>query len=146
MNMARVLSLVGAALVVCLGGLGLAVHLTRDEDNLQVDNLLAEAITREVARGETVDLRELARFEWDRVLIVAPGTPRDVLSARLGREWTGIEPVERGERLLFVRERRVVRFADYRGSHTFVGFERPVDELPRERAVLRVRAATVRRE
>jgi hypothetical protein len=102
--MGRVLALVAGALVLCLAGLGLAVYLTRDEDNLHVDNLLSEAITQRVTEapdyGNQLDLREL---------------------------------------FLFLQGSRAVRFADYRGSNTFEGFERPFAEFPRERAVFDVR-------
>jgi hypothetical protein len=149
MRMGRVLAVVAGALVFFIAALGLAVYLTRDEDNLQADNLLAENFTKAVAlapqEGGTVDLRELARFDWDRVLLVQPGTTHEAISERLGREWTGIDTVDGGDLLLFLRGREVVRFADYRGSNSFEGFARPFDELPRERAVLAVRDRTIRK-
>src|SRR4051794_40009960 len=98
MRMGRVLALVAGALVFFIAALGLAVYVTRDEDNLQADNLLAERLTRAVALAPqndgTVDLRELAPFDWDHVLLVQPGTPREEISKRLGREWTGIDTVD----------------------------------------------------
>ena len=67
--MARALTAVGAALALALLVLGLAVYLSRDEDAIAVDNLLAEDITREIGtaeqRGEDVDLADVADFEWD---------------------------------------------------------------------------------
>jgi hypothetical protein len=128
--MGRVLALVAGGLFVCIALLGLAVFLSRDEDNLQADNLLAERFTLEVARGGEIDLRELAPFEWDSVLLVASGTPREAISRRLGREWTGIDTVDGGDLLIFRRDDEVVRFADYRGLGRFEGFERPFAELP----------------
>ena len=63
--MARALIAVGAALALLVGGLALAVFLTRDEDNIQVDNLLSERFTREVATasadGTDLVLEEIAR-------------------------------------------------------------------------------------
>jgi hypothetical protein len=148
MRMGRVLGLVAGALVFFIAALGLAVYLTRDEDNLQADNLLAENFTKAVALAPQtdgkVDLRELARFDWDRVLVVEPGTSRDAISDRLGHEWTGIDTVDGGDLLLFLRGADVVRFADYRGSNTFAGFERPFAEIPRGQAVLTVRDRVVR--
>src|SRR3954452_22767716 len=114
MRMGRVLGLVAGALVFFIAALGLAVYVTRDEDNLQADNILAENFTRAVALAPQndgrVDLREIARFEWDRVLVVQPGTSREAISARLGREWTGIDTVDGGDLLLFLRDDEVVRF------------------------------------
>jgi hypothetical protein len=141
--MTRALTAVGVALVVAIGGLLLAVYLSRDENYIQVDNLLAERLTRAIALAEAqtggiVDLRSVARFEWDSVLVVARGTPRDVISRRLGYRWNGRIGFETGELFLFVLRRRVVRFADYRGEGRFEGFRKPIDELPRDRAVLRV--------
>ena len=67
------------ALALLVGGLALAVFLTRDEDGIQVDNLLSEDFTREVAsadaNGTDLDLAEIAPFEWSRVLVIQPGTP-----------------------------------------------------------------------
>jgi|SRR4051812_49095932 hypothetical protein len=148
MRMGRVLGLVAGLLVFFIAALGLAVYVTRDEDNLQADNLLAENFTKAVAQApqhdDKVDLRELARFDWDRVLVVEPGTSRDAISERLGREWTGIDTVDGGDLLLFLRGADVVRFADYRGSNTFAGFERPFTEIPKEQAVFTVRDRVVR--
>jgi hypothetical protein len=143
MRMGRVLGLVAGALVLCIAVLLLAVYLSRDEDNLQADNLLAERFTRAVqlanedARG-TVDLRDLTSFDWDRALLVASGTPREAISKRLGQEWTGIDTVDGGDLLVFLKGDQVVRFADYRGRGEFTGFQRPFAELPQ---VLRVSPA-----
>jgi hypothetical protein len=135
---------VGAALALFIAGLGLVVYLTRDEDKIAVDSLLAEDITRAVALAEArsdgrVDLARLARFEWDEVLVVARGTRADVISRRLGYQWRPDVPSQAGELLIFLRDGRVARFADYRGAGRFAGFATPIDALPRARAVLRVR-------
>jgi hypothetical protein len=141
--MARALIAVGAALALLVGGLGLAVYLTRDEDNIQVDSLLSERFTRDVAlsagRGGEVDLRDVAPFAWDTVLIVEPDTPRAVISRRLGYEWTGTLGFETGDLLILLRRGKVARFFDYRGEGVFEGVRRPIDALPRDRAVFRVR-------
>jgi hypothetical protein len=146
--MGWVLGLVAGALVFFIAALGLAVFLTRDEDNLQSDNLLAENFTKAVALAPQGDgkvvLPELARFDWDRVLLVQPGTPRAAISKRLGQEWTGIDTVDGGDLLIFLDGDDVVRFTDYRGSNTFEGFERPFAEIPREDAVFSVRDRVVR--
>jgi hypothetical protein len=148
MRMGRVLALVAGALVFFIAALALAVFLTRDEDNLQADNLLAENFTKAVTLAPqnegVVRLPALARFEWDRVLLVQPGTSRDAISRRLGHEWTGIDTVDGGDLLLFLHGEEVVRFADYRGSNTFAGFERPFDEIAREDATFAVRDRVIR--
>jgi hypothetical protein len=150
--MGRVLGLVAAALVLLIGGLGLAVYLTRDEDNIQVDNILSEDFSKAIALAENpdqgahgiVDLRRVARFEWDRVLLVAPGTPTATISRRLGRPWTGVAGVDAGELLIFRRGDAIARFANYRGTGSFAGFGQ-ITELPRDKAVFRVRSLVVRR-
>jgi hypothetical protein len=146
--MGRALIAVGAALVLAIGGLGLAVYLTRDEDNLHVDLLLSEDLTRAVATAHERDGRVVvpryAGFAWDTVLIVARETPAAAISRRLGREWTGVSGFTGGELLIFLDGGEPVRFADYRGEARFDGFERPIHELPRDRAVLRVRDLVVR--
>jgi hypothetical protein len=139
----RALIAVGAALALIIGGLGLAVYVTRDEDNVAVDTPLSENLTRAIAQREHVDLRTLAPFEWDEVLIVAPGTPRETVSRRLGYEWTGDVGFQTGELLIFLDGGRVARFSDYRGLGRFEGFESPIDSLPRNDAVLRVRDLVV---
>lgn len=146
--MGRVLALVAGALVLIFGALALAVYLTRDEDNLQADNLLAERFTRAVTVAQeadgVVDLRTVAPFAWDRVLLVAAGTSRDAISRRLGREWTGLDTVDGGDLLIFLSGADVARFADYCGSGRFEGFSRPFAELRRGRAVLEVRSLVIR--
>jgi hypothetical protein len=141
--MGRALIAVGVALVLLLGGLGLAVYVTRDEDNIHVDLLLSEDLTRAIATAHDRDGRVVipryADFGWDSVLFVARDTPADAISQRIGREWTGITGFEGAELFIFLRDGEPVRFADYRGDGRFEGFEQPIDERPRARAVLRVR-------
>jgi hypothetical protein len=151
--MGRVLGLVAAALALAIGGLVLAVYLTRDEDNIQVDNILSENISKAIALAEdpyqgthgVVDLRTLARFQWDSVLAVAPTVSRERISRELGRKWTGIVGVDAGELLIFRRGSGVARFANYRGTGRFEGFG-PLREMPRDRAVFNVRGLVVRRK
>jgi hypothetical protein len=85
-----------------------------------------------------VDLRRLARFDWDHVLIVEPGTSREAISRRLGYKWTGTLGFETGDLLILLRDGKVKRFFDYRGEGRFEGLDRPFAELPRDRAVFRV--------
>jgi hypothetical protein len=146
--MTRALTAVGVVLALLIGGLGLAVYLTRDEDYIAVDNLLAERITRAIGtaqeRGVDVDLAREAPFAWDRVLLVARGVEPDAISRRLGYGWNGRIGFQTGELMLFLLRGRVVRFADYRGEGRFAGFERPFASIPRDRAVWRVRGLVVR--
>ena len=145
--MARALTAVGALLAVAFGVLLLVVFVTREEDRVAVDDLLSLELTRSigVSDGDFVDLRRLARGDWDRVLVVAPGTPRATISEALGSEFKGDLPFgSEGELFVFAAGDSLVRFADYRGRATFAGFEEPVDELPRPDALLRVRGGVVR--
>jgi hypothetical protein len=144
--MARALIAVGLALALGVAGLGLAVYLSRDEDNIQVDNLLSERFTRDIAlaRGGEVDLGRVAPFAWDRVLIVERGTPRAEISRRLGYEWTGTLGFETGEQMILLdSEGKVARFFDYRGEGHFEGIDTPFEELARDEAVFRVRRLVI---
>jgi hypothetical protein len=143
--MTRALIAVGALLGVAFAVLALVVFATREEDRVAVDDLLALELTRAIGTTEEVDLRRLADFPWDRVLVVAPGTPRAAVSRALGSEFKGDLPFgSTGELFVFADGDGLARFADYRGRATFSGFERPLDQLPREQAVLRVRNEVVR--
>jgi len=144
----RALTAVGAALALALLVLGLAIYLTRDEDAIAVDNLLAEDITREIGtaeqRGEDVDLAEVTDFEWDELLVVErTATPADI-SRALGAEWKGDLAFQTGDLLIFVRGGHVARFADYRGDGRFEGVARPIARLDRDEAVFRVRSLVIR--
>ena len=146
--MARALIAVGAALALLVGGLALAVYLTRDEDNIQVDNLLSERFTREVATasadGTDLDLAQIAPFDWERVMVIAPGTPDAEISRALGYEWTGVLGFETGEKLILLdRDGKVARFFDYRGEGRFAGVRTPIAVLPREDAVFTVRRLVI---
>jgi hypothetical protein len=142
--MTRALVAVGALLAVAFLILGVVVFTTRDEDRITADNVLSESLTRAIQLSEeegdgTVDLRRVADFPWDRVLVLAPGAPRDAVSRALGSEYNGTLPFgSLGQVFVFARGDQIARVADYRGRGTFTGFERPLDVLPRERAVLRV--------
>ena len=148
-GMTRALLGVGALLAVAFVIFGAVVFLTRSEDRVAVDNLLAENLTRAIQLAEeegdgTVDLPAIADFRWDRVLIVAPGTARSAVSAELGSEYKGDLPFgSLGQVFVFARGRKLARIADYRGRGTFTGFERPLDVLQRADAVLRVRNLVV---
>ncbi len=124
----------GGGLLFFLLVLGGLVYFTRDEDNFQADNILSEnftlAVNQAAQEGGDVELRTIASFPWDRVVLVQPNTPRDAISEHLGFEWTGIDTVDGGDLLIFLRDGNVVRFADYRGLGRFEGFERPFDDLP----------------
>jgi hypothetical protein len=144
--MARALTAVGALLAVAFGVLLLVVFATREEDRVAVDDLLSLELTRSIGQGEgaEVDLRRLARGDWDRVLVAAPGTPRETVSEALGSEFDGDLPFgSTGHLFVFAAGDSLVRFADYRGRATFAGFDAPVAELPRDAAVLRVRRGVV---
>ena len=141
--MTRALVAVGALLALMIGGLGLAVFVSRDEDDIGADSVLSENLTRAIGTSERVDLTRVAPFEWDEVLVVARGTPRAAISRRLGYEWTGSGDLDLGEQFIFLDGGRVARFADYRGLARFEGFETPIDALPRGDAVLRVRDLVV---
>ncbi len=149
--MGKVLFAVCAFLVLCIVGLAVVSYLGRDEETLAVDNLLAEDLTRRIqtAEGEAggeVDLTTVTDFAWDRVLLVAPRTPRETLRRELEGEFNGVlnYDVESGELFIFERAGQVVRFADYRGRGRLEGFERPIATLTGEEAILRVDDLTIR--
>jgi hypothetical protein len=148
-GMTRALVAVGALLALAFLIFGLVVFLTRSEDRIAADNLLAENLTRAIQvaeqdAGGEVELPLVAPFAWDRVLVMAPGTARSAVSEALGSEYKGDLPFgSRGQVFVFARGNAVARIADYRGRATFTGFERPLDVLPRDRAVLRVRNLVV---
>lgn len=152
MRMGRVLGLVAAGLALCIAALILVVVLTRDPNRPQSDILVSENLTKAVTTTQDpengthgiVRLADVAPFDWDRVLLIAPGTPRRAISRRLGREWTGIDTIDGGEALIFLHDGDVVRFADYRGNGRFAGFPQPFAELPRSRAVFVVRDLVIR--
>src|SRR4051794_32218814 len=141
--MGRALIAVGAALALAFAGLGLVVYLNRGEDRIAVDNLLSEQLTRDFQlseeRGEDVDLARETDFRWDRVLFVERGTPLARISRALGSTFRGSPSFQNGELMVFARGTRMVRYADYRGRGVFARIRRPVGELARDRAVLRVR-------
>ena len=138
--MTRALVAVGALLALFFVVLGIVVFSTREEDRITAHNLLSEDLTRAIQLSEgAVDLRDVADFPWDRVLVVAPGAPRDAVSDALGSDYNGVLPFgSRGPVFVFASGSTVARIADYRGRGVFRGFEPPVDELGRDRAVLRV--------
>lgn len=148
--MGRALTAVGLLLVLCLTVLGLAVYLTRSEDRIAVDNLLAENLSRAIGTAQTdtggeVELARIARFPWQEVILVEAGTARAAISQELGYEWKGdlnfgVVPI-----LIFMDNGRVERFADYRGEGEFVGFEAPFDRLSRSASTLRVRNLRITR-
>ena len=141
--MARALTAVGALLALAFIGFGLVVYLSRDEDLVAVDNLLAERLTRALStaeeRSEDVVVADYTDFDWDRLLVVEPGTPPARVSQALGSRFAGMESFDEGALLVFADGDRMVRYADYRGRGGFARLPRPIAELRREDAVFRVR-------
>ena len=127
--MSRALTAVGALLVLCLLILGLAVYLGRDEDNVAVDNLLSEDITRAIGtaeeRGADVDLGRIANFEWDELLLAERDVTRAQITRELGHPWKGELEFRSGDLLIFLRDGAVARFADYRGEGRLRGRQAP---------------------
>ena len=146
--MARALAAVGAALVFLLLVLGVVVYVNRDEDAIAVDNLLAENISREIGtaeqRGADVDLADATDFKWDHVLVAERSASRAAISKALGAPWKGEVAFGTGDLLIFVRGRRVARYADYRGEGRFAGVPRPVARFAHDDAVFSVRDLVIR--
>jgi hypothetical protein len=146
----KALIAVGTFLTVCFLIFGGVVYFTRDEDTYAVDAALSERITKAVAeaqqRREDVDLRALTGFDFDRVLIFPPGTPRDAVSRRLGFEFRGElrYTAESSEIFVFTNNGAFVRFADYRGRGRFEGLQTPFTSLTANDAVFRVRDGVIR--
>lgn len=139
--MTRALVAVGAALALSFLVLGAVVYALREEEKPAVDSALAETLGREIveARGsdQPIDLAELTKFNWDRVLIVERRTPREEIEQALGIDFEGEVPydVESSAVLIFARGDSLARYADYRGLVPFEGL--PVT-LERDRALLDV--------
>ena len=148
--MGRALLAVGALLALCFGILGVAVYVTRDEDRVAVDQILAEDVSRQFAladgRPDPVELDVVTDFAWDELVIVAEDTPREEIDAELGFEFKGdlAYDAESQEILVFVRDGRLARFADYRGRLRFDGIDRPFARFTPDDAVFRVRGGTIR--
>jgi hypothetical protein len=148
--MGKALIAVGTFLTACMLIFGGVVYFTRHENTYAVDSQLSEAITLAIAQAENqpdpVDLRVLARFDFDRVLIFAPGTPRALIDRALGFKFLGQlrYTVESSEILVFTNRGRFVRFADYRGRARWAGLTRPLDYLTANDAVFRVEQGVVR--
>lgn len=142
--MGKALAAVGGLLVVCFAVLGLVIFLSRDEDAVAVDQVLAEELTRRLAlageSGDPVEVDAVTAFEWDELLVFARRTPRAAIDDALGFEFKGELPydAESQELFVFVDDGRLARFADYRGRGTFEGIERPVARFTPDTAVFRV--------
>jgi hypothetical protein len=140
----RALIAVVSLLVLCIGGLLVVVVAGREEEQLAVDNLLAERLSLEVARSDVVRLAEIAPFPWDTLLVVERGTSAERIEQELAGEWTGGVNFETGDLLLFVRDGRVERYTDYRGEGGFEDIERPIAVFPRDAAVFDVHDLVMR--
>ena len=148
--MGKALIAVGTFLGVCFLVFGGVVYFTRDEDTYAVDAALSERITKAVGeaqqRREDVDLRALTGFDFDRVLIFPPGTPKAAISDQLGFEFRGElrYTAESSQIFVFTNNGSFVRFADYRGRGRFEGLETPFTSLTANDAVFSVREGVIR--
>jgi hypothetical protein len=129
---------VSALLALCIAGLVVVVIAGREQESLAVDNLLAERLSLEVARSDVLRLADVAPFPWDTVLVVEHGAPEEAIEAEIDEEWTGGLNFGTNDLLVFVRDGRVARYADYRGEGRFDGVERPVAVFGRDDAVFEI--------
>lgn len=149
-RMGKALIAVGTFLALCFTTFAGVVYFTRDEDRFAVDAQLSERISRAVTeaeqRNETVDLRALTGFDFDRVLIYDPDTPRAEVSRALGFEFRGDlrYTAESSEIFVFTNRGKFVRFADYRGRGRFEGLDQPFASLTADDAVFEVRDGVAR--
>ena len=125
-------------LALCISALAVVVVAGREDESLAVDNLLAEQLSLEVARSDVLRLADVAPFPWDTLLVVEHGAPAEAIEAHLDEPWTGQLNFGTNDLLVFVRDGRVARYADYRGEGRLEGFERPVAALAREDAVFEI--------
>lgn len=148
--MGKALIAVGGLLVLCFAILGVAVFVTREEDRVAVDQILAEDISRQLALADDgrdpVELDVVTQFPWDELVIVAEDTPREAVDEELGFEFKGDLPydAESQELLIFLEDGRLTRFADYRGRLRFDGIDRPFARFTPDSAVFRVRDGVIR--
>jgi hypothetical protein len=142
--MGRALTAVGALLALCFIGFGAVVYVAREEEQIAVDNLLSEDLTRTFALAEdesdgVVELAALTDFDWEEMLLVERGAPDATITQALGFPWRGDVPIEQGDVFIFLAEGQVARYADYRGEGRFEGVERPIARLSRDEAVFSAR-------
>lgn len=147
--MGKALIAVGTLLALFMIVFGSVVYFTRDEDTYAVDAELSEdlsqALTEAGRSGDPVDLRIVAGFDFDQVLVFDRKTPRDAISEELGFEFKGElrYTAESTEFFVFTNNGRFTRFADYRGRGRFEGLSRPFTTLTANDAVFRVRDGVV---
>ena len=118
---------------------------TRNSVDSALAERLSKAVTTSSQDGDPIDLRIVAGFDFDEVLIFPPDTPRAAVSKRLGFTFKGElrYSVESSEFLVFTNNRRFVRFADYRGRLPFTGLKTPFQSLTANDAVFKVRNGLV---
>jgi hypothetical protein len=145
--MAKALFAVGGLLALLIAGLVLVAWLGRADESLAVDNILSEQITKAVTTADQQDsnlaLADVNQSPWDKVVVVAPGTPREEISRRLGSEWKGDVGYDAGELFIFLRDGEVDRFAHYLGKSRFEGLSQPFDEFTPQGAVFVVNDGVV---
>jgi hypothetical protein len=138
--MARALTAVGRRPRAARRGLGLASTSRATRTTSRSTTCSRRTSRGEVARagqGRDVDLAQVAPFDWDRVLIVEPGTPRRRSRERLGYEWTGTLGFETGEKLILLDATGRSRASSTTGATgASRGSTRRSQELPRERGRL----------
>ena len=148
--MGKALIAVGSFLALCFAIFGGVVYFTRDENTVAVDAILSQEIAKAAVAaeqsGDPLDLRTVAPFDFDRVLIFAPGESEADISDALGFEFQGElrYTAESSEIFVFTNRGKFVRFADYRGRGEFTGLERPFAYLQANRAVFDVRDGVLR--
>jgi hypothetical protein len=145
--MARALFAVGGLLALLIAGLVLVAWLGRPDESLAVDNILSEDITKAVTTADQQDsnleLADVNRSPWDKVVVVAPRTPREEISRRLGTEWKGDVGYDAGELFIFLNDGEVDRFAHYLGKGRFEGLSQPFDEFTPQTAAFVVNDGVV---
>ena len=111
---------------------------------INLDNLLKEKIQDAVISGkEIIDFKEMAEFDWDSLIILAPYSRLDVLEQKYNVDFrpiyhTGIDHRENISLIVFFNEGKIVKMVMY-GRYPGDFAENKSEFVKRDQAKYRVR-------
>jgi len=126
--------------IVLLGIIGILFLIVKKDLWEKNEDLLKEEIVSIPQSVETINLKEVTPFEWDKVYSFSPYTPKDTIYETVGYKWDRIqETVNEGmNQIVFMKDGKVVCYIYGYPANIGYGITLSGETLSESAAVLQV--------
>jgi len=126
--------------IVLLGIIGILFLIVKKDLWEKNEDLLKEEIVSIPQSVETINLKEVTPFEWDKVYSFSPYTPKDTIYETVGYKWDRIQETvnEDMNQIVFMKDGKVVCYIYGYPANIGYGITLSGETLSESAAVLQV--------